>query len=171
MISVRKFWPVVVWALALLLNTDLLIPILVGAGLSMSVIVLTVSTVANIEITYSYWFWGWVVRETGELEKVQQVRRELRRNGVWDWLLAYCLNLYRKVINPDNRLVQKINKWGLAVIIIASLLPVSGLRTTCTVFCGIFRWKRGLIALLLFNTVHVLSMVWGWEKIISLFGH
>jgi len=168
-VTFLKFWPLLLYFGMIWLNTDFLIPIVkVSVSLGPIALALIIIPLATVELCYGYWLWGyWLRKRIGELEKFREIRRKLHQEGLWDrWIIDGILNTYRQTIDPNNKINQRISRWGPGFIWVVAVFTPPGFaaRSGCAAFCGVFRKSRLLVHLALANVVHaLLSMeIWSW---------
>lgn len=177
MADVKKFWPVVVYAFVIWLNTDFLIPVglsLMGPSFLLTIFVLIL---ASGELCYSFWFWRWIVRRGPEIHDLRERRRQKVRKGLFkgafhglvDWVLDSILRGYRKVTNPENGTRRHIERWGVLAVWAAGLNPVPGLPTRgpCSIFLGFYGFRKEFVHLLVANSIHVTFVIWGWKQLLG----
>src|SRR3989344_6946050 len=124
-------------AVATYLNTDALIPALRGfiQGLAM-LTVIGVSVVANLKV----WLTVTSAERSGATQKMNNV----------GWI--------QRIMNWVR---QWIERSEVAAIAVFTILPIPGSRAICTTWCSITQSKRGLVALLVANPIHVWTYVLG----------
>jgi len=164
-----RFWPLLLYFSMIWLNTDFLIPVVkVSFSPGPIILALIIIPLASVELCYGYWMWGyWIRQRMGELEKFREIRRKLHQEGLLDrWIIDGILKTYRQTIDPNNKIKQKINRWGSGFIWVVAVFtpPGFGARSGSAAFCGVFREFKLFIHLVLANVAHaLLSMgVWGW---------
>ncbi len=170
MLPVRRFWPLLVEAAAMLLNTDGLIVLLRGFRAPQVLIVVVVPCLAISELLFTYWFWGWFLDCVSELREIRKIRQEMQKVGVWDWVLGKTLQAHNALEDPNCKIAQQFNRWGTLAIIFTSTWPIPGPRGLWTVFCGLLRCRRCLIALVIGDVIHVTSVVMGVNLFFGLIG-
>ncbi|OGN17371.1 MAG: hypothetical protein A3C88_01965 [Candidatus Yanofskybacteria bacterium RIFCSPHIGHO2_02_FULL_50_12] len=176
--DVRKFWPVVVYAIAIWANTDALIPAgLLWLGPS-SELAISVSILATAELVYCYWFWHWVVSQRSEIQSFRDRRCLTIRKGIFssvlhgiiDWVLDGVLAACRRVTNPSNGTRKHIERWGVGAVWILGLNPVPLVPTRgpCAIFLGFYGLRKEFQHLAVANFIHVILVIYGWSWV---FGH
>lgn len=120
-------------------NTDLLILSLRGASKVSAVgIVVMVSIVANAKVLLAFSGFS---------------RLGLGRGlglGQSDWVTSW------------------IQRAEVPALIALSLIPLPGMRTACTAWCSANQSWPGLVAIMVANPIHILSVVWGWDTLVGL---
>lgn len=164
-----KIWPAFLYVSIIWLSPDFLIPILRFTFSSDALILyIVVLPLASVELYYGYWFWGhWIRYRVAELEKVREVQKQLKQDGWLDrWVVDYILAIYHSIIDPNSKILKKINKWGPWFIWLMAVFvpPGFAVRSGCAACCGLFRLKRYFCHLFLANLVHTILMVqvWNW---------
>lgn len=180
-----RFWPVFIsLAMAFPLNVDFwVIPNLRIRGISGSNLFCIAAVLATMELFYWYWFWGWVGREIANLKKIRgtvelgkEIAKDLKndpyvKNRYLRRFINHIVEQYEWATNPKNWLVRMLKGCGHGGMAVLGVEPfVAGGRTLGVIFCRTFSWKAGLITLSIANVGHIFVVVWGWDKLFSLFG-
>ncbi len=160
----RRFWPVVVYGIVVFCNTDAIIALSLLLRIPSDLMLFVIPPAATLELCYSFWFWGWLVQRAGDLEKVREARRQLKKEGLLDrWVIDGVLRVYRSVVHPENGTRRRIVKYGVWAVWAAGLNPIPGFPTRgpCGAFLGVFQSRRHFYHLLVANLVHVLYVICG----------
>ncbi len=167
-----QYWPILVYGMMLPLNTDAIITI--GAiffRIPKEVMWPVVPPLATAELCYSFWFWGWwVLPQVGQLEKIREARKQLKKRGLLDrWVLDGLLSVYYDVVSPENGTRRRIKRWGSVAIWLAGLNPFPWLPTrgACGIVLGALRLKSGFWHLLAANLIHVIGMIYVWDWLLG----
>jgi hypothetical protein len=156
--------------------------------LQIFICVIAVSIPGNI---FWYWFWGWLGKFIFELIKKQKDIKEgielveegielgkevepeiqpvLNKRGFVDWAKEYLTEKIKWATDQDNKYLKRLKRGGYAVLFLMSASPEPGGRVVATIFSRSFDSKKGLLSLILGDTVKNFYMVFGfWNLVLKL---
>lgn len=153
-------------------NVDyIVIPLILNPlGLSFWGIFLAAALLANLEILCGYRFWSWFIRkwlpmtepvkETVELTK--SIIILLREKGLLGTIIYKVRENFKWA--TGNKFSRFINVWGhVGMFILGAESIISGGRLVGTILCASRKWRKGLISLIIGNTIHVAISIWTWN--------
>ena len=167
-------WPFLGAVLLYGANVDyLIIPfILKPFALSFWAMFWIAAPMADMEIIGGFYFWKWFawkwlpttepVKDTVELTK--SIVTLLREYGLLGTIIYKVRTTFGWATSPNRKLTKFVKAWGhVAMIGLGAESFVSGGRLVGTVLCASMKWKRGLVSLVIGNTIHVAISIWTWN--------
>lgn len=167
-------WPFLGAVLLYGANVDyLIIPfILEPLGLSFWAKFWIAAPMADMEIVGGFYFWRWFawkwlpttepVKDTVELTK--SIIALLIEYGLLGTIIYKVRETFGWATSPNRKLTKFVKAWGhIAMFSLGAESFVSGGRLIGTILCASMKWKKGLMSLVVGNTIHVAVSIWTWN--------
>lgn len=128
-----------------------------------------------------YWLWGWIgkviVKTAKEKEAVKEalslyrkILLSLKRGGLIELIKEWFVDTFNWATDNNNRWLKYLRRGGYVALFIISALPVSGGRLVATIFCRSIDSRKGLVVLILGETLKNAFMVYGfWNLVFWIF--
>lgn len=172
-------WPFLWGVLLYIANVDyVVIPFVIGPlNMSFWTTFWMAVLLANLEIFCGFYFWSWFtwkwlpttepVKDTVELTK--NIITLLKEYGLLGTIKYKISKTFEWA--TSNKFSKFIKTWGhVGMFVLGAESIVSGGRLVGTVLCASMKWKNGLYALMVGNTIHIVISVWTWGLFFDLWG-
>jgi len=149
--------------------------------LGIFLITIVISIPGNL---FWYWFWGWLGKFIFELTKKQKSVQEgielgkeielaiqplLKRRGFIGRINDYLTETFKWATDENNKFLKRLKKGGYASVFLMAASPEPGGRVAATIFSRTFNSKKGLVSLILGDTLKNAYMVFGfWNLVLRL---